>query len=69
MTLPNKLIYEYKEQLDVTGGLVRKVMASGIEMPYEKMNMSMISGFTSDTVGKVKLTVNYLGKKNILKLK
>ena len=63
LTLPDKLIYEYKEQLDVTGGLVRKVMASGIEMPYEKMNMSMISGFTSDNVGKVKLTVSYLGKK------
>ena len=68
LTLPDKLIYEYKEQLDVTGGLVRKVMASGIEMPYEKMNMSMISGFTSDNVGKVKLTVSYLGKKEYFEI-
>ena len=68
LTLPNKLTYEYKEQLDVTGGLVRKVMASGIEMPYEKMDISMISGFTSDTVGKVILTVNYLGKKEYFEI-
>ena len=51
LTLPSKLNYEYKEELDVTGGFVKKIMASGIEMPKEQMENSMISGFTSESVG------------------
>ena len=63
LTLPTKLVYEYKEELDLTGGFVQKVMASGIEMTKEAMDISMVSGFNSQAVGQVTLTVEYLGKR------
>ena len=57
LTLPTKLVYEYKEELDLTGGFVQKVMASGIDMTKEEMKDSMVSGFSSQAAGKVTLTV------------
>ena len=61
LTPPNKLTYEYGEELDLTGGSIKIKMASGAIKEEARLTASMISGFNSKVVGTQTLTVNYKG--------
>ena len=59
---PTKTVYKINESLDLTGGTVKTVMASGTATTPVAMTQTMISGFNSSTEGAKTLTVNYKGK-------
>ena len=60
---PKKLVYKIGETIDLTGGTVQKVMASG--KPGEKVNMSdakvKIQGFDTSKEGSKEIKVTYEG--------
>ena len=59
---PNKLVYKLNEPLDLTGGKVKVIMASGAIGEITNMTASMVSGFDSSTTGAKSLKVSYKGK-------
>lgn len=61
---PTKLEYKYNEDLDLTGGTVKKVMASGVEQTAESLTSDMISGYDKTTLGVQGITVTYAGVSN-----
>ena len=58
---PTKLIYAIGETIDLTGGQVIEVMASGTATTPIAMTQAMISGFDSSTEGAKTITVTYGG--------
>ena len=58
---PTKLIYAIGETIDLTGGKVIEVMASGTATTPIAMTQAMISGFDSSTEGAKTITVTYGG--------
>lgn len=63
ITKPNKLVYNVGESpIDLAGGKVTVVMASGIKLTPIDMTIDMISGFNTSTVGAKTITVTYEGK-------
>ncbi len=62
VTPPTKINYEYNEPLDLTGGTVQKIMASGAVVEPVNLETSMISGFDNTKIGAQTVTVNYEGK-------
>ena len=62
ITLPTKTNYEYNEALDLTGGTVQKVMASGTIVAPVSLTQSMVSGYDATRIGAQTITVNYEGK-------
>ena len=61
ITKPDKLVYKIGESLDLTGGFVNTVMASGQAQTPVAMTPSMITGFDSTTEGPKTITVTYQG--------
>ena len=61
LTNPNKLIYKVNEKMDLTGGKVTPVMASGIASPAIPMTNTdvTITGFDTTTVGAKIVKVSY----------
>ena len=62
ITPPTKTNYEYNEDLDLTGGTVQKVMASGTIVAPVSLTQSMVSGYDATRIGAQTITVNYEGK-------
>ena len=63
ITPPKKLVYKIGEKIDLTGGKVAEITASGnIKTPVD-MTLAMISGFNTNTEGPKTITVTYKGKK------
>ena len=62
ITPPTKTNYEYNEALDLTGGTVQKVMASGTIVAPVSLTQSMVSGYDATRIGTQTITVNYEGK-------
>ena len=60
---PDKVEYEYGESLDLSGGKVSIVMASGKINETIEMTASMTSGFDKNKIGKQTITVEYKGLK------
>ena len=58
---PSKVEYEYGEYLDLTGGKVSIIMASGKIEEAVEMTASMISGFNAKQEGKQTIKVDYKG--------
>ena len=63
LTNPNKLIYKVNEKMNLTGGKVTPVMASGIASPAIPMTNTdvTITGFDTTTVGAKIVKVSYKG--------
>ena len=64
ITTKPKTVYKLNEDLDVTGGKITEIMASGAKGKTVDMKESMISGFSSSTEGARTLTVTYNGHKD-----
>ena len=62
ITPPTKTNYEYNEALDLTGGTVQKVMASGTIVAPVSLTQSMVSGYDATRIGAQTITINYEGK-------
>ncbi len=62
LVAPTKTTYNYGESLDLTGGTVQKVMASGATETAEALDSTMVSGYNASTVGAQTITVTYAGK-------
>lgn len=60
---PNKVEYEYGENMDLTGGTVSIIMASGATSETTAITASMVTGFNSKKEGKQKIEVTYKGLK------
>ena len=58
---PTKLVYKLNETIDLNGGTVRAVMASGTATSPVAMTSAMITGFDSTSIGAKTLTVSYQG--------
>ena len=63
LTAPTKTEYKYGEALDLTGGQVQKVMASGAQEPAVELTDSSVtvSGYNANKAGKQTITVEYEG--------
>ena len=63
LTAPTKTEYKYGEALDLTGGKVEKVMASGAQEPAVDLTDSSVtvSGYNANKAGKQTITVEYEG--------
>ena len=63
LTAPTKTEYKYGEALDLTGGKVQKVMASGAQEPAVDLTDSSVtvSGYNANKAGKQTITVEYEG--------
>ena len=59
---PNKLTYKIGESLDLTGGTVKAIMASGEATSPVAMSNASVSGFDSSSEGVKTITVTYLDK-------
>ena len=64
LTPPTKDVYDYNEPIDLTGGSVQKVMASGTTTPVVPLTDSdvQVSGYDPTTVGAQTITVEYEGE-------
>lgn len=62
-TAPNKKEYKYGEELDLTGGKITEIMASGKTGKVVEITKDMVSGFDSKSIGKQVITVLYNGNK------
>ena len=62
-TTPNKKEYKYGEELDLTGGKITEIMASGKTGKVVEITKDMVSGFDSKSIGKQVITVLYNGNK------
>lgn len=58
---PSKVEYEYGEYLDLIGGKVSIIMASGKTEEAVEMTASMVSGFNAKQEGKQTIKVDYKG--------
>ena len=58
---PEKIEYEYGESLDLAGGQVSIIMASGKVQETAVMTASMVSGFTPKQEGSQTIKVQYKG--------
>ncbi len=58
---PTKTTYEYGDTLDLTGGTVREVMASGAKGTPVELTESMVSGYNANRLGVQDITVTYNG--------
>ena len=58
---PTKLVYKLNETIDLNGGTVRAVRASGTATSPVAMTSAMITGFDSTSIGAKTLTVSYQG--------
>lgn len=61
-TAPSKKNYKLNEDLDLTGGKITEIMASGKTGAIIDITKDMVTGFNSSKSGKQTLTVNYQGK-------
>ena len=63
LTAPTKTEYKYGEALDLTGGKVQKVMASGAQEPAVDLTDSSVtvSRYNANKAGKQTITVEYEG--------
>ena len=63
LTAPTKTEYKYGEALDLTGGKVQKVMASGAQEPAVDLTDSSVtvSGYNANKAGKQTIRVEYEG--------
>ena len=63
LTAPTKTEYKYGEALDLTGGKVQKVMASGAQEPAVDLTDSSVtvSKYNANKAGKQTITVEYEG--------
>lgn len=59
LTAPNKTKYEIGDQLDLTGGKITTIMASGAKGQEIELIEDMVKGFDSSTEGEKELTVTY----------
>ena len=62
LTEPIKTEYEYKEELDLRGGFVQTIMASGATTIPQALNNTNTTGYNKNEVGIQLLTVSYEGK-------
>lgn len=62
-TAPSKKTYEYGEDLDLTGGKITEIMASGETGREIAITRDMVTGFDSEKPGTQTLTVTYNGNK------
>ena len=62
ITVPTKTNYIYKDELDLTGATVKKIMASATEVAAESMTTDMISGYNPEVIGEQTITVSYAEK-------
>ena len=62
LTAPSKNVYKIGESLDLKGGTVQTVMASGAKGVAEAITESMISDFSTKTEGAKTVKVTYQGK-------
>ena len=58
---PTKLVYKLNETIDLSGGTVKAIMASGTATSPVAMTKAMITGFDSTSIGAKTLTVSYEG--------
>ena len=63
ITPPKKLVYNIGEKIDLTGGKVTEITASGNTKTPVDMTLDMISGFNTSSEGAKTITVTYKGKK------
>ena len=70
LTAPTKTEYKYGEALDLTGGKVQKVMASGAQEPAVDLTDSSVtvSGYNANKAGKQTITVEYEGKQKTFEI-
>ena len=61
LTAPTKLTYEYGESLDLTGGYIQKIMASGANTNPVALTADMISGYNPTQEGAQTVNVTYEG--------
>ena len=61
-TSPSKKNYKLNEELDLTGGKITEIMASGNKGTSVDITKDMVSGFNSNNPGRQTLTVSYQGK-------
>ncbi len=57
--LPDKLTYKYGEEINLAGGKVAKVMASGAKEDEVEITGEMVSGYDKQKLGKQTITVTY----------
>ncbi len=62
ITSPTKTTYNYGENLDLTGGTVSKVWASGKITDTTPIDSGMVSGYNAVKVGTQTLTITHWGK-------
>ncbi len=63
ITPPKKLVYKIGEKIDLTGGKVAEITASGKIKTPVNMTLAMISGFDTSSEGAKTITVTYKGHK------
>lgn len=66
---PNKTEYEYGENMDLTGGTVSIMMASGATLETTAITASMVTGFNSKKPETQKIDVTYKGLKGSFNVK
>lgn len=68
VTAPSKTEYKYNEDLDLTGMIAQKVMASGNKVTLSSSEYS-VSGYNKTTLGEQTITVTYSGKTATFKVR
>ena len=68
ITAPSKTEYKYNENIDLTGMIVQKVMASGSKVTLSSSEYS-VSGYNKITLGEQTITVAYSGKTATFKVR
>lgn len=58
---PNKLVYNYGEELDLTGAKVQRVTTSGIKCTPENISLENVKGYDKEKAGIQELSVEYAG--------
>lgn len=58
---PNKLVYNYGEELDLTGAKVQRVTASGVKCTPEDISLENVKGYDKQKAEIQELTVEYAG--------
>ena len=62
ITPPTKVRYQYQEELNIEGGYVKKVMASGVNTIAEKITLDMlVSEYNKEKLGQQIIVVSYAG--------
>ena len=60
-TAPSKTDYKYGEELDLTGGKITEIMASGNKGKVTEITKDMVSGYNPEKEGTQEITVKYNG--------